>query len=141
MLLVTNCVFVNVCHDYYVVLCKIYLIVRFCLVCCFVFKQKTAYEMRISDLSSDVCSSDLSQAPAPSGPRRRTGHCRVAAQGRSTVSPKRCRAARGDRKSSCRERVCPYGVDLGGRRIIKKKKRNYIVHNLIKTIKNIYKHH
>src|SRR3546814_6573767 len=29
-------------------------------VCCFVFfKQKTAYEMRISDWSSDVCSSDL----------------------------------------------------------------------------------
>src|SRR3546814_1828997 len=27
-------------------------------VCCFV-KQKTAYEMRISDWSSDVCSSDL----------------------------------------------------------------------------------
>src|SRR3546814_17282208 len=30
------------------------------LVCCvFFFKQKTAYEMRISDWSSDVCSSDL----------------------------------------------------------------------------------
>src|SRR3546814_6874345 len=28
------------------------------MVCCF-FKQKTAYEMRISDWSSDVCSSDL----------------------------------------------------------------------------------
>src|SRR3546814_123510 len=29
-------------------------------VCCFVFfKQKTAYDMRISDWSSDVCSSDL----------------------------------------------------------------------------------
>src|SRR3546814_5460842 len=27
--------------------------------CMFVFKQKTAYEMRISDWSSDVCSSDL----------------------------------------------------------------------------------
>src|SRR3546814_6148416 len=27
----------------------------------FVFKQKTAYEMRISDWSSDVCSSDLHQ--------------------------------------------------------------------------------
>src|SRR3546814_20304036 len=27
----------------------------------FLFKQKTAYEMRISDWSSDVCSSDLSQ--------------------------------------------------------------------------------
>src|SRR3546814_998439 len=36
-------------------------------VCClllfvfFFFKQKTAYEMRISDWSSDVCSSDLQQ--------------------------------------------------------------------------------
>src|SRR3546814_9807186 len=29
------------------------------LVCIFFFKQKTAYEMRISDWSSDVCSSDL----------------------------------------------------------------------------------
>src|SRR3546814_4690953 len=27
----------------------------------FFFKQKTAYEMRISDWSSDVCSSDLSE--------------------------------------------------------------------------------
>src|SRR3546814_5372845 len=27
--------------------------------CCFFCKQKTAYELRISDLSSDVCSSDL----------------------------------------------------------------------------------
>src|SRR3546814_17180824 len=31
----------------------------FCLEVFFVFKQKTAYEMRISDWSSDVCSSDL----------------------------------------------------------------------------------
>src|SRR3546814_2969003 len=29
------------------------------MVCFFFFKQKTAYEMRISDWSSDVCSSDL----------------------------------------------------------------------------------
>src|SRR3546814_2788986 len=28
----------------------------------FVFKQKTAYEMRISDWSSDVCSSDLNSS-------------------------------------------------------------------------------
>src|SRR3546814_9761211 len=28
---------------------------------CFFFKQKTAYEMRISDWSSDVCSSDLAR--------------------------------------------------------------------------------
>src|SRR3546814_4726088 len=30
----------------------------------FFFKQKTAYEMRISDWSSDVCSSDLLLRPA-----------------------------------------------------------------------------
>src|SRR3546814_9555385 len=48
-------------YDYYVVLgndC----IVRGCVLvffCFFFFKQKTAYEMRISDWSSDVCSSDL----------------------------------------------------------------------------------
>src|SRR3546814_2646056 len=30
--------------------------------CLFFFKQKTAYEMRISDWSSDVCSSDLERA-------------------------------------------------------------------------------
>src|SRR3546814_4815878 len=30
-----------------------------CWYVCFFFKQKTAYEMRISDWSSDVCSSDL----------------------------------------------------------------------------------
>src|SRR3546814_1913781 len=31
----------------------------------FFFKQKTAYEMRISDWSSDVCSSDLSREATP----------------------------------------------------------------------------
>src|SRR3546814_11786825 len=39
-----------------------------CLVCLYVFvfffKQKTAYEMRISDWSSDVCSSDLTRSPS-----------------------------------------------------------------------------
>src|SRR3546814_1430756 len=38
-----------------------------CSFCFFFFKQKTAYEMRISDWSSDVCSSDLgvtTSAPA-----------------------------------------------------------------------------
>src|SRR3546814_4172626 len=33
----------------------------------FFFKQKTAYEVRISDWSSDVCSSDLPPAARPSG--------------------------------------------------------------------------
>src|SRR3546814_4989436 len=48
----------------------------------FFFKQKTAYEMRISDWSSDVCSSDLlaashglvpSMAVARAGPARYWG--------------------------------------------------------------------
>src|SRR3546814_9181196 len=33
------------------------------------YKQKTAYEMRISDWSSDVCSSDLNRAFSP-GPEQ-----------------------------------------------------------------------
>src|SRR3546814_10328247 len=38
----------------------------------FFFKQKTAYEMRISDLSSDVCSSDLRLWKMPRGRRDRS---------------------------------------------------------------------
>src|SRR3546814_2140644 len=40
---------------------------------CFFFKQKTAYDMRISDWSSDVCSSDLQVRGARIGePVRKT---------------------------------------------------------------------
>src|SRR3546814_11221326 len=35
------------------------------MIVCFFFKQKTAYEMRISDWSSDVCSSDLELVRSP----------------------------------------------------------------------------
>src|SRR3546814_2895756 len=56
----------------------------------FFFKQKTAYEMRISDWSSDVCSSDLT-LPA----------CRSAAGRRAALSAQiqsaRCRARRAAR--------------------------------------------
>src|SRR3546814_2513582 len=51
------------------VLCGVYYVV---LMLFFFFKQKTAYEMRISDWSSDVCSSDLplsSPASEDSGAR------------------------------------------------------------------------
>src|SRR3546814_19486545 len=41
------------------------LVTVYCVSLCFFFKQKTAYEMRISDWSSDVCSSDLFAAPTP----------------------------------------------------------------------------
>src|SRR3546814_298942 len=39
-------------------MCMVVDLIVFC-VCFFFFKQKTAYELRISDWSSDVCSSDL----------------------------------------------------------------------------------
>src|SRR3546814_1646258 len=40
-------------------LCVVCVFVFFVVVGVFFYKQKTAYEMRISDWSSDVCSSDL----------------------------------------------------------------------------------
>src|SRR3546814_8588086 len=45
----------------YCVAFSVFLSCHLSLTCCFIFffKQKTAYEMRISDWSSDVCSSDL----------------------------------------------------------------------------------
>src|SRR3546814_1254993 len=46
----------------------------------FLFKQKTAYEMRISDWSSDVCSSDLMIGPpAAQGARTRSAIARASA--------------------------------------------------------------
>src|SRR3546814_3134613 len=41
----------------------LFVIIESCCICVFFFKQKTAYEMRISDWSSDVCSSDLQEPP------------------------------------------------------------------------------
>src|SRR3546814_16201740 len=97
----------------------------------FFFKQKTAYEMRISDWSSDVCSSDL-----------RAGRPDAA----SSVAP--IAAAIGDSLRPClgtpsaprseERRVgksVSVRVDLGGRRIIKK--TNIII---ITTNKSTNKH-
>src|SRR3546814_17086255 len=55
----------------------------------FFFKQKTAYEMRISDWSSDVCSSDLqcrwqARAPSPSLPV-----CAISSLGKPSVEIER----------------------------------------------------
>src|SRR3546814_8281429 len=55
----------------------------------FFFKQKTAYEMRISDWSSDVCSSDLPDRRRRD--RRRQG-CRRGPQG---PGPRLCRQGEG----------------------------------------------
>src|SRR3546814_8330840 len=87
------------------------------ILCCF-FKQKTAYDMRISDWSSDVCSSDLALAGRWHLPHRH--------RGRSPAPERRhVRAGRGAReetgwqdpdlrgrgqigRASWRERVCQY---------------------------------
>src|SRR3546814_5805552 len=53
-------------------------VVAVCFLCPFIFfffKQKTAYEMRISDWSSDVCSSDLKKPPRPSLAAVGRRHC------------------------------------------------------------------
>src|SRR3546814_9877831 len=57
--------------------CMIYFLCTLLLLCIFfLFKQKTAYEMRISDWSSDVCSSDLSgRSLSFMAPPHRSRHC------------------------------------------------------------------
>src|SRR3546814_12810910 len=70
----------------------------------FFFKQKTAYEMRISDWSSDVCSSDLSKWSRPSaraGWARRWARC-------CRRWPPCCRSwIRGWRRTPIARRCCP----------------------------------
>src|SRR3546814_3376845 len=75
------------------------------LVCFFFCKQKTAYEMRISDWSSDVCSADLNVAPCtaqtrwpsrllrncPGAQSRRRPACGQMLSQARTASPSRCR--------------------------------------------------
>src|SRR3546814_2570991 len=80
----------------------------------FFFKQKTAYEMRISDWSSDVCSSDL----ALIGCIPRPGIARGSLKGIAGAVPGVAQYPSGCRfhprcpeeigRASCRERVCQY---------------------------------
>src|SRR3546814_19003005 len=98
----------------------------------FFFKQKTAYEMRISDWSSDVCSSDLRGAArdraAGADAARPAGRCARrlgrAASGRAARFAARGGDRRGhaDRKRVVSGKSVSGRGDLGGSRIIKKKK-------------------
>src|SRR3546814_2611715 len=80
----------------------------------FFFKQKTAYEMRISDWSSDVCSSDLGGHPADAGADGVVGeeglrpldHRLV--HGEPREDPEGGHRERKIGRASCRERVCQY---------------------------------
>src|SRR3546814_12320230 len=84
----------------------------------FFFKQKTAYEMRISDWSSDVCSSDLLAVLGDVQRRRLRGVELAGAeqvgleeflQHQVAPGPRALsRAARELGRASCRERVCQY---------------------------------
>src|SRR3546814_10474989 len=86
----------------------------------FFFKQKTAYEMRISDWSSDVCSSDLVPAGAEIGRMFRSWIKRVSNQPykRNTVKTTRV-AGRANSATITpalypepggRARICPEGL-------------------------------
>src|SRR3546814_15228400 len=101
----------------------------------FFYKQKTAYEMRISDWSSDVCSSDLCSARLVSSSsfvidQDRPDPCRGAAPDRDPFHvpdpsrPYRPRAASfpdaRDRKSDGSGKCVSVRLDLGCRRHIKK---------------------
>src|SRR3546814_8383445 len=86
----------------------------FC-VCFFFFKQKMAYEMRISDWSSDVCSSDLAgsvvfpEAIMRRGARRDVAPCKIFPTRASVIRRQTCGACFGKiGRASCRERVCQY---------------------------------
>src|SRR3546814_10065840 len=81
----------------------------------FFFKQKTAYEMRISDWSSDVCSSDLNTGFADAEPfnaalaadqRFRSVNLLCLLPGHSPEQDGVALAVRQIGRASCRERVC-----------------------------------
>src|SRR3546814_2949473 len=75
----------------------------------FFFKQKTAYEMRISDWSSDVCSSDLTAELRDLLEYTRRFSIplvAITARANSTLAEMAEVAQIG--RASCRERVCQY---------------------------------
>src|SRR3546814_8583621 len=54
---------------------------------CFIFKHKMAYDMRISDWSSDVCSSDLTIANMVFHPIKKLNHPRTSHPPRRAIFP------------------------------------------------------
>src|SRR3546814_10849915 len=77
----------------------------------FFFKQKTAYEMRISDWSSDVCSSDLAPGGFEKSQKGTANRLENRHQGLARVSQtmaERHRVRKQIGRASCREKVCQY---------------------------------
>src|SRR3546814_2185558 len=78
------------------------LLINIMLWCVFFFKQKTAYELRISDWSSDVCSSDLLvvlNGCAGKGFAHRACQCPNFLDGMGTGNEARLFNGRGDEES------------------------------------------
>src|SRR3546814_6344180 len=88
----------------------------FCM--CFFCKQKTAYEMRISDWSSDVCSSDLrtrhilsmkkADAYEQSGTHTCTARCVRVESAPTAIGRSEERRVGKECVSTCRSRWSPY---------------------------------
>src|SRR3546814_2088135 len=77
--------------------------------CVVLFKQKTAYEMRISDWSSDVCSSDLLDVgEAVLAERRANWQARTNDYGSGALWRYAQNVGPEIGRASCRERVCLY---------------------------------
>src|SRR3546814_3697623 len=80
----------------------------------FFFKQKTAYEMRISDWSSDVCSSDLyiyepdAKSVIDDLLQRYVEGLLYQAVAENMASEQSARMVAKIGRASCRERVCQY---------------------------------
>src|SRR3546814_10051106 len=81
----------------------------------FFFKQKTAYEMRISDWSSDVCSSDLNPPDLILSGVNRGANLAEDVTYSGTVSAAMASAGRSEERrvgkecvSTCRSRWSPY---------------------------------
>src|SRR3546814_5076771 len=76
----------------------------------FLFKQKTAYEMRISDWSSDVCSSDLTAARIVAGLTLLYPRLAVHAMLQRPIEQLRSEERRVGKEcvSTCRSRWSPY---------------------------------
>src|SRR3546814_5526362 len=81
----------------------------------FFFKQKTAYEMRISDWSSDVCSSDLHFASHHVHPFLDAEHGRLGGIGRDADHQPvdQVRAAPDDVHMAERDRIEGSGINAG----------------------------
>src|SRR3546814_5760191 len=105
VLIIVLCLFFNVVLLFLRLICLVicvYCVVVLCIF--FFFKQKTAYEMRISDWSSDVCSSDLVWRLELAGSsvilkRNNT---------MQTLKSQDLQIAMKIGRASCRERVCQY---------------------------------